>query len=370
VFAIGYFARPIGGLLYGHLGDRIGRKRTLQISVIAMAVPTTLISVLPTDAHIGAWAAVLLIVLRLAQGISVGGEFIGSICYIVEVAPSGKRSFYGSFSVFSTVAGMLLGSGVAAIIHFFMTDATITEWGWRLPFLGGVVLGVFGWTLRRRLLETPAFQETLEQGRTVAHPGLEAMRQMPVQVLQVTVLIIIMAICINTLFLWMPTYLMRLVQPPVTQALLINTFAMVPLIAVMPLAGMLADRLGFKPVLAVAMIAIAILVYPMFIWLDTGAVAMVIAAQLVLAVINGSLQGPIPIAMAAQFPVHIRYSAMAVAYNGAFALFGGTAPIMATWMIKETGNLTVPAWYIAAAGIFSLVALLSLTGRYAKSDKP
>ena len=363
VFAIGYLARPLGGVLLGQLGDRVGRTRALQISIIAMAVPTALISVLPSHAAIGYWAAVLLVVLRLAQGFSVGGEFIGSICYLVEVAPPGKRALYGSYAVFSTVAGMLLGSAVAAILHLVMTNATINDWGWRLPFLGGVVLGAFGWNLRRRLVEAPEFQAILDREATLAHPVLQAMRRVPVQMVQVGVTVLLLAVGIYTLFIWMPTYLTTIITPPVESALLINTLAMALLIAVMPLAGMLADRYGYKRVLVLVMLATAIAAYPLFVWIDTRALVAIVVAQAIFAVANGFIQGPVPIAMASQFPIELRYSAMAVAYNIALAIFGGTAPLVATWLIKETGDLAAPAWYVAAIALVSAVATFTLKGR-------
>ncbi len=363
VFAVGYLARPLGGLLFGYLGDRIGRKRTLQISIIAMAVPTSLIAVLPTHAEIGLWAPVLLVLLRLAQGFSVGGEFIGSVCYLVEVAPKGKRGLFGSFAVFSTVGGMLLGSAVAAGLNLVLSEAAIAAWGWRLPFLGGILLGIVGWGLRRNLAETPEFEAIVASGRTVRHPELRALRQMPVEILQVGVMVLLLGVGIYTLFIWMPTYLTQVVTPPLPHALLVNTLAMVLMIALMPLAGRLADGLGYKPVLLAAMLVTAVVVYPLFVWVDGGAFIAMVAAMAVFAVASGFLQGATPVAMAAQFPAEIRFSAMAAGYNLSMALFGGTAPLVATWLIRETGDLAAPAWYLAAVALLSAGATLTLKGR-------
>jgi MHS family proline/betaine transporter-like MFS transporter len=364
VFAVGYLARPLGGMLFGHLGDRIGRKRALQISIIMMAVPTSLIAVLPTHAEIGVWAAVLLALLRLSQGFSVGGEFIGSICYLVEVAPANKRGLFGSFTVFSTVGGMLLGSAVATVLHLALSPEAIAAWGWRLPFLGGIVLGFTGWNLRRHLLETPAFERIVSEGRTEPHPGLRALRQMPVEIVQTGAMVLLLGVGIYTLFIWMPAYLTHILVPPVPHALIVNTLAMILMITLMPLAGTLTDRLGYKPVLVGAMIVTAIVVYPLFVWIDSGGLAAMVIAMALFAVINGFLQGATPVAMAAQFPVEIRYSAMATGYNVSAALFGGTAPLVATWLIRETGNLAAPAWYVAASGVVSAIVNLTLKGRY------
>ena len=370
VFAVGYLARPIGGVLFGIVGDRIGRRRALQVSVLAMAVPTSLIAVLPTHAEIGIWAAVLLVVLRLAQGFSVGGEFIGSISYLVEVAPPRRRGLYGSFAVFSAVGGMLLGSAVATGLHLALAPEAIAAWGWRLPFLGGIVLGVVGWNLRRRLHETPAFAAIEAAGGTVRHPELQALRRMPVAIVQAGAMVLLLGVGIYTLFVWMPTYLNHIVTPAVPHALMVNTLAMILMIALMPVAGSAADRFGYKPVLIAAMLATAVLVYPLFVWIDTASLAAMVVAMIVFAVVNGFLQGPTPVALAAQFPVEIRFSAMAVGYNISLALFGGTAPLVATWLISKTGNLASPAWYVAAIAVLSAVATLTLKGRYHLDGDP
>jgi MHS family proline/betaine transporter-like MFS transporter len=364
VFAVGYLARPLGGVLFGYLGDRIGRRRALQISIVAMAIPTSLITVLPTHAEIGVWAAVLLALLRLAQGFSVGGEFIGSICYLVEVAPRGRRGFYGSFAVFSTVGGMVLGSAVATLLNALLGAQAIAAWGWRLPFLGGIVLGLVGWNLRRRLHETPAFEAIEEAGRTVPHPELRALRQMPVEIFRVGATVLLLGVGIYTLFIWMPTYLTHIVTPPLPHALVVNTAAMILMIALMPAAGALADRLDYKTVLVGAMLATAVLVYPLFVWVDSASLTAMVTAMITFAVLSSFLQGATPVALAAQFPVEIRFSAMAVGYNVSMAIFGGTAPYVATWLIRETGRLGSPAWYVAAIAVISAIATLSLKGRY------
>jgi len=368
IFAIGYLARPIGGILLGHLGDRIGRQRVLQISIVVMAIPTTLICVLPTHAEIGVWAAVLLVLLRLVQGCAVGGELVGSICYLVEVAPTGKRGFVGSFAMFSASFGILAGSAIAAILHTALSAEAIADWGWRLPFLGGLVLGFTGWKLRRGLLETPAFREILDRGATVRHPALRAIRQMPRQIFLVGVMVLLLGVGYYILLIWLPTYLTHMVTPSVDHALLINTFALIVLIAIIPLGGRLSDALGYKRAQTTVMIATAILVYPLFVWIDTGGIVAAVGAAVLFAIAFGLLDGFTPIALAAQFPVELRYSGIAVGYNSSLAVFGGTAPLIATWLIKETGDLTSPAWYVAGTALLSCIATLILKGHFEATD--
>jgi MHS family proline/betaine transporter-like MFS transporter len=360
VFAAGYLVRPIGGILFGLVGDRLGRKRALNISIVAMAVPTTLIALLPNHAQIGVAAALLLVVLRLGQGFAVGGEFIGSICYLVEHAPTHRRATYGSVAVIGAVGGMLIGSGVAALLHGLLSAEAIATWGWRLPFLGGLVMGVVGWWLRRTLTESPAFLEILEAGAIERHPFRHALQEMPLRVVRVFAMVALLGVAVYTLFVWMPTYLTQIVTPPIGRALLINTLAMGLMVAMMPLAGRIADRFGAKGVLAVAAAVLALAVTPLFSWIDTGALAAVIVAQTIFAVINGFIQGPTPVALVDAFPTRLRYSAIAVGYNLSMAVFGGTAPLIATYLIHETGVLTSPAWYLAAIAAISLVATLTL----------
>jgi len=363
VFAAGYLMRPIGGLIFGWIGDRLGRRRALRVSIVVMAIPTTLITVLPTHADIGVAAAGLLVILRLAQGLSVGGEFIGSICYLVESAPPGKRGFFGSWVTFTTVGGMLLGSAVAALLHAFLTDDQIYAWGWRLPFLGGLVVGVVGYWMRRRLTESPEFTAIVDANRLASAPLGEAFRQMPWRILQAGGIVMLLGVGIYTLFVWMPTYLTSIVSPPVPHALLVNTCAMVLMLAVIVYAGRCADRFGFKPVLLTSTIVTALVVWPLFAWIDTSILIAVVVAQLVFALTNGFVQGAIPVTLVEMFPTRLRYSAIALGYNITLAIFGGTAPLVATWLIHRTGDLGAPAYYIAAIAVVTAFATAMLRSR-------
>jgi MFS transporter, MHS family, proline/betaine transporter len=360
VFAAGYLVRPIGGVLFGPIGDRLGRAHTLRLSIFVMAVPTTLIAFLPTHAQAGFLAPALLVVLRLAQGLSVGGEYIGSCCYLVEAAPANRRGLFGSWVPFGTVAGMLLGSAVATLMHNLLSPEQIQTWGWRLPFLGGVLIGVVGWGMRHGIQETPEFARLQGAGRIEASPVLQALREMPLRVLQVAGLVLLFGTAAYTLFVWMPTYLMHFVKPPVPHALLINTLCMVILIATMPVAGMLADRFGYKIVLAAATLVTGVLVYPLFVWIDSGTAIAASVALTVFALTNGCIQGAMPVAMADMFPARLRFSGMAIGYNLTLALFGGTAPLVATWLIKSTGQLTAPAWYLAVIAAVTLIVTLTV----------
>jgi MHS family proline/betaine transporter-like MFS transporter len=360
VFAAGYLARPIGGVLFGQIGDRLGRKRALQLSVALMAIPTSLITILLTHEQVGLLAPILLIALRLLQGLSVGGELIGSSTYLVEVGEVNRRASSGSWSFFGAVLGNLLGSGVAALIHHLLSDAQIDAWGWRIPFLGGLAIGVVGWQMRSGLAETAEFIELQRSGKTERRPAIQSLTETPLRVLQVAGIVLFFGAAFYTLFIWMPTYLMNFVKPPINDALLLNTLAITLMLVLMLPAGRLADRIGYKAVIALSILGLALTIYPLFRWIDSGSRAAVILAMGVFAVLLSGSQAAVPVAMAELFPPRLRYSGTAIGYNLALALFGGTAPLVATWLIAKTGDLAAPAWYLTVLAIVSLLFVLTI----------
>lgn len=363
IFAAGYFMRPLGGVVLGWIGDRLGRKRSLQISIFLMAVPTVLVGLLPTHAALGAGAALLLILLRLVQGISVGGELIGSAAYLVETAPPGKRGLTGSLSVSGAVGGILLGSLVVTVLTALLPEAAMSAWGWRLPFLFGAVIFGAGFWLRRHMPETEAFESTREEGGIRRNPVADVLRHHLPEVFHLVLILLLYASCFYTLFVWMPAYLQDFVEPPVDRALTINTLAMVVLVLTIPLMGWLSDRIGRRLALVLAIAAFLLLVYPLFQWIDTGRVGLVLAAQLIFAVIVAGIQGPTPATMIEMFPPENRLSGVGLAYNVALALFGGTSPMVCTWLIAVTGLKTAPAFYLITLGVISLFALVLASPR-------
>jgi len=360
VFAAGYLMRPLGGVIFGHIGDRLGRKKALQVSVLMMALPTTLLGLLPTHAQIGISAAGLLMLLRLIQGVSVGGELIGSISFVTESAPPHKRGFVGSWTLFSAVGGVMLGSAVATLINFTFDPAALNAWGWRLPFLPGILVGIFGLWLRRGLVETPAFERAKQSGQLQKIPLVEALRTQWDRILQVSCLVCLLAVGFYMLFLWWPTYLAHMVRPPVGHALLVNTLATLFLMALIPLAGWLSDRVGRKKVLAASSLAMALLAYPLFVVTDFGTVAGAVSAQFVFAVIMSMPEGAMPAAMVEMFPAHTRLSGVGMGYNISLAVFGGTTPLVCTWLVHKTGVIAAPAYYLIAVSAVSLAAALLL----------
>jgi MFS transporter, MHS family, proline/betaine transporter len=365
VFAVGFLMRPIGGMIFGHIGDRLGRKTALQWSVLLMAVPTTLISLLPTHQQVGQVAPVLLTLLRMLQGLSVGGEFIGSMSFLGEHADARRRGYLASWSTFGGGLGNLLGCGVAALTVHLVPADDLHTWGWRVPFVGGLVVGLVGMWLRRGVAETPCFQEATRAGERAAMPLLESVRRDRLPMVLTAGLAMMLSVGFYLPWLWVPTWLATINTPsmPLARALAINTGAMAVMILLTPLGGALSDRLGRKAVMGVASSALALLAYPLFLWLAHGTLESVLQAQLVLAVLSALVNGPAPAAFVELFPTRTRYSGIALAYNGTLALLGGTTPLIATWLIQATGWNLAPAFFLLAAAAVTCLAVLSMKER-------
>lgn len=357
IFAVGYLMRPIGGIIFGYVGDRLGRKTALQWSIAMMAIPTVLVGLLPVHASIGATAAVLLVLLRLIQGISVGGELIGSMSYLVETAPENRRGLSGSWSVCGCISGILLGSLVVSALGGLLGEGAMNEWGWRVPFLLGIFIFAVGRWLRRSLVESADFENAEAGDAKVALPIITVLRDMPGRVMHLSLSILLFATSFYLLFVWLPTYLSKIVTPPLDHALSVNTAAMALLLIMIPLGGRLSDSIGRKPVMLTATILMGLLVYPAFLILDQGVMLYALAIQMLFAMLVGLIQGPLPAFMVECFPLKVRYTAIGLSYNVTLAIFGGTAPLVSTWLIQVTGDLASPAIYLVVLAIISSFSL-------------
>lgn len=360
VFAVGYLMRPLGGLLFGHIGDRLGRKKALELSVLMMAIPTTLLGLLPTHAQIGAAAPLLVVTLRLVQGLSVGGEYVGSISYMTEIGPAHRRGLWGSLTSCTVNGGILLGSAVATLVHSFLDAAELEQWGWRIPFLLGILLGLFGLWLRHGLVETELFERMKRMGRIERSPILEAFRSGGGSIFRLIPLLMLFGGGFYALFVWWPTYLTKFVTPPVPHALLANTLSILVLSGFTPLAGLLSDMLGRRSVLISAMIVIGVSAYPLTAWTDHGSFPQALISQIIFAVGMAGCLGPMAATMAEMFPTRHRYTSIAIAYNITVGVVGGTAPLLCTWLTSCTGDLAAPAYYVIVLALISLAAALGM----------
>jgi MHS family proline/betaine transporter-like MFS transporter len=366
VFAVGFLMRPFGALVFGHFGDKVGRKKTLVITIILMAVSTMLIGLLPTYQQVGVTAAVLLIICRLLQGLAISGEFGGSVVYLTEHAPFARRGLYGSLCMLGAFAGLTLGSAVSTLLNALMSLETLQNWGWRVPFWAGLLVGAIGLYLRLRMLETPQFLTVQAARKVVDMPVKLAFTIALKSILIATALGFLPAMGFYMLFIYLPSYLTNYLNVSQQAALTINTISMLTAIMLIPVIGWLSDRVGRKPVLVGGAIGYMIFSYPLFKLMQHGSFTAVLAAQMCFAVLACFCSAAIPATLVELFATNIRYTAMAFPYNLANAVFGGTAPLVATYLISKTNNPLSPSFYLIAAGIIMLLAVFIIKESYKK----
>ena len=366
VFAIGFLMRPLGAIIFGYFGDKIGRKKTLAFAVILMAIPTTLIGLLPTHQEIGITAGVLLTLCRLLQGLAVGGEFSGSIVYITEHAPNDRRGMYGSWAMFSAFTGLLIGSGVSALASLLSPHA-LNTWGWRVPFLMGLILGFVGLYLRLHMPETPNFLSIKNKHEILNNPTTRAFKSFIFPMILMMGLVFLPAMSFYLLFVYLSSYMTDFLHVPMRVALTVNTISMIGIIIIMPWIGLLSDKIGRKPVLYSGALGFIILSYPLFLLLQHATFISILFAQTCFALLVCLTYASIPATLVELVPTAIRYTAMSFPYNLSNAIFGGTAPLVATYIISKTNNPLSPCFYLIFAGIVMLCCVFILKESY---DKP
>lgn len=358
-FAVSFVLRPLGGMVWGPIGDRFGRKSVLVATIALIALATTLIGVLPTYAVAGWWAPVLLIALRVVQGFSTGGEYGGAATFMAESAPDAKRGTYGSFLEFGAVAGFVMGSAVVLVLEALLTHEQMAAWGWRIPFLLALPLGVVGLVMRRRMEETPVFTECVacDEITGSAWDRLVDLLTNYTRPIAVTfALVVALNIIDYTLVTYQPTYLHAsagLDERSRTAVVLIGELAMM---ACIPFAGAWSDRIGRKPLWRGALVGFAVLAVPMY-WLMGQGFGWAIVGFTVLSVLLAAPLATVSATFPAMFPTQVRYAGFAIADNAAVAMFGGTAPMVADSVIAHTGWQLFPAGYLMLAAGLGLFAL-------------
>jgi MFS transporter, MHS family, proline/betaine transporter len=356
-FAVGYAARPIGGVLFGHLGDRAGRKTALVVSVLLMGVSTCGIGVLPDDGRIGAAAAVLLVLFRIMQGLSVGGEFSGSIILLAEHAPPKRRGLDAAWTQVGALSGFLLGSGVGALVSSALGEEAMHAWGWRVPFLFGAVIAVAGLLFRRNLAEPPAARRL---DRAAGLPIVVAVRDHWRAMVRLIALLLGGTIGFYMIFVYAASYLTAYMHFSTARALdisSVNLFFM--LVVMLPLAA-LSDRIGRKPMLLASSLGVLFLAWPLWWLIHQDALVPIIAGQLGFALLFSLPLSTIGAVMAELLPPEVRCSGASVAYNLCVGLFGGTTPLVATYLIVRTQDDFAPVYYLMAAAAIQLAAVAGL----------
>ena len=356
VFAVGFLGRPLGALIFGYLGDRHGRKRALTASVMFMAVPTLFIGLLPTYAQIGIFAPILLIVLRLSQGLAVGGEFTTSMVLLVESAQRSRRGIVGSFAPTGASAGMLLGSIVGAAITGLLSATAIASWGWRAAFLFGLVIGLGVMIVRRRLPPDPTIEAISEARKS---PIVAAFKTQWRTILRITGMMLTQGIGFYLNFVYLETWLTQYthISKPVT--LLLNAVMLTLQLVLLPLGGALSDRIGRKAQLALGTLGFVLLTWPLYTLVAHGSLLAVLAGQAGFSVLQATVSSAMPAFNVEALPKHVRCTALSSGYNLAQALFGGTVPMVAVALISSTGYPLAPSLYLTAAAVISFLVVLS-----------
>lgn len=356
-FAISFLIRPLGGLFWGPLGDRIGRKSVLAMTILLMAGATFAVGLIPSYDTVGFWAPTLLVLLRMLQGFSTGGEYGGAATFMAEYAPDDRRGFYGSFLEFGTLAGFSLGAALMLGYSLHLGDQAMHEWGWRIPFLIAGPIGLVGMYLRSKMEDTPIFREEMAAAADRKPPGLGSlMRHHWRPLLVVGGLVVALNVVNYSLLSYMPTYLQRRIGLSSEEALLVPIIGMVFMMVFLPFAGALSDRVGRKPMWRWSLIGLLVFVVPLYMLIGTGFAGAIIGFM-ALGLLYVPQLATISATFPAMFPTAVRFAGFAIAYNISTSIFGGTAPIVGSGLISLTGDPLMPAYYMALACLVGLVAL-------------
>ncbi|MCV7155102.1 MFS transporter [Mycolicibacterium pyrenivorans] len=360
IFAAAFFMRPLGGLFFGPLADRIGRQRVLALVILLMSASTLAIGLVPSYQSIGVLAPILLLLLRCLQGFSAGGEYGSGACFLAEYASDRYRGFVVSFLVWSVVVGFLLGSVTVTGLEALLSESAMNSYGWRIPFLIAGALGAVGLYIRLKLRDTPEFEALRDEGEVSSSPLKEAVTTSWRSILQIIGLVVIHNVGFYVVFTFLPSYFTETLEFSKIDAFVSITVASVVAIVLIPPLGALSDRIGRKPLLISGAIGFAVFAYPLFLLLNTGSLPAAITAHAALAAIESVFVSASLAAGAELFATKVRSSGYSVGYNLSVAVFGGTAPYVATWLVARTGNELAPAYYVIAAAVVTLLTVMTM----------
>lgn len=360
IFAAAFFMRPIGGFFFGPLADRIGRQRVLAIVILLMSGSTFAIGLVPSYDSIGVAAPLLLLLLRCLQGFSAGGEYGSGACFLAEYAPDKHRGFVVSFLVWSVVVGFLLGSITVTVLEALLPEAAMDSYGWRIPFLLAGLLGAVGLYIRLKLRDTPEFEELRDEGEVSESPLKEALTTSWRPILQIFGLVVIHNVGFYTVFTFLPSYFTKTLGLTKMDAFVSITIASIVAMVLIPPLGALSDRIGRKPLLLAGSIGFIVGAYPLFLLLNSGSLTAAIAGHAGLAAIEAVFVSASLAAGAELFATKVRSGGYSIGYNVSVAIFGGTAPYVATWLTDRTGNELAPAYYVILAAVITLATVLTM----------
>ena len=351
-FAAGFIVRPLGTAVFGYIGDKLGRAKALTISIWAMAIPTVLIGMLPNYEAIGVLAPIMILLLRVVQGLSVGGEFTSSIIFLVERAEPDRRSRTGSWSKIGATGGILLGAATGALLSSVLTETQIAEWGWRVPFFLGALTGLVGVYLRRQVADE-------EQAAPPQHsPIKEAFRSHWRLIVKLAAMKIALGVGYYTAFVYGVTYIRDVDGLSSTRAYEVNVLAMLVLLALIPIAALLADRIGRRPMLVVGTGILTFGAVPFFMLMHNTDPATILLGEIGFALGIATFSAGLTAAVVELAPPEVRCTTIALSHNIAMALFGGTTPLIATWLIASTGDPLAPGYWVAAGSAISFLTIV------------
>ncbi|QQZ08670.1 glycine betaine/L-proline transporter ProP [Heyndrickxia vini] len=374
-FAVAFLVRPIGGMFFGMLGDKLGRKKILTITLVLMSFSTLCMGLIPSYAKIGNLAPILLLLARLVQGFSAGGEYSGAMTFIAESSPDKKRGFFSSGLEVGTLVGYIGGSAIVTILSYILGPDKMLDWGWRIPFFIAAPMGLIGLYLRNNLEESPVFEAMNEGKDKEKEKGL--IKKVFVyhwpQLLKGVVLVLFFNVVDYMLLSYMPSYLNVVLGYGETVGLLfilIIMFIMIPIVLFM---GYISDRVGNKRIILSGLIGIVILSIPAFKMIGSGSYTTVFFGLMILAILLATFEATMPSMLPSLFFTEVRYVALAITFNISVSLFGGTTPLVMAWLIKVTNNPMVPAYYIMAAcliGILTMIFVKETTGKALRGSAP
>lgn len=355
-FAIGFICRPIGGIIFGHLGDRIGRSRTLLLSILLITIPTLLVCILPTYSQVGIWSPISLVVVRIIQGICIGGEYSGIIIYLAESAPYNHRALLTSSAATGANMGFLLGLGIATTVEYWLSTEQLHQFGWRVAFLVGALFGMFILHLRKYISETPEFKQLKMKHLIVKVPLIPAITENYLFIVKIIGLVAFGSVLYYTTFTYLIAYLQQVSQLTYQQITTLQTIFVTSMLFLVPLFGILCDKIGRKKMYLLLCGFGLLLSWFVFNLFHSQSYMLILIGLAILTIISSMEQATTLVSVVEMVPLKVRYTTLALAYNIANMLFGGLTPLLLIALIDYTHNTFAPAYYLMAMALLTLLA--------------